>query len=101
MVAQIKANVTPRWLPKSKAQNIYCMVEGCGELSHTATLIVTYKDAQEYLDIPGHCCTTSFCARVTINVCTGKCTSHNLVSHALPSPGMEESSFANAQTQLG
>ena len=54
-----KANVTPRWLPKSKAHNIYCVVEGCGELSHTATSIVTYKVAQEYLDIPGDCCTTS------------------------------------------
>ena len=98
-----KANVTPRWLPKSKAHNIYCVVEGCGELSHTATSIVTYKVGQEYLDIPGvvpHL-NHSLCARVTINICTGKCTTHNLVRHAPPSPGMEETTFADAQTQLG
>ena len=29
-----KTNVTPRWLPRRKVRS-YCMVEGCGEESHT------------------------------------------------------------------
>ena len=29
----------------------YCMVEGCGEMSHTTTHIVTHDIAQEYLDL--------------------------------------------------
>lgn len=45
-----KTNVTPRWLPKTKVHS-YCMVEGCGELSHTTTSIVSVEVAREYLDI--------------------------------------------------
>ena len=29
----------------------YCIVEGCGEMSHTTTHIVTHDIAQEYLDL--------------------------------------------------
>ena len=45
-----KENIVPRWVKKNK-QLQYCMVEGCGEISHTTTKIVTYEIAQEYLDL--------------------------------------------------
>ena len=29
-----------------------CIVEGCGQISHTSTAMVSIKVAQEYMDIP-------------------------------------------------
>ena len=45
-----ETNVTPRWLPRRKVRS-YCMVEGCGEESHTTTSIVSFEVAREYLDM--------------------------------------------------
>ena len=48
-----RENVVPRWIPKDMRPKTlrYCMVEGCGEMSHTTTHIVTHEIAQEYLDL--------------------------------------------------
>lgn len=45
-----QADVLPRWFPKPKQRN-YCMVEGCREVSHTATSIAKYEVAREHLDL--------------------------------------------------
>ena len=47
-----KDNIIPHWLPKearSKAHS-YCMVKGCGDVSHT-TSSITYEVAREHLDL--------------------------------------------------
>ena len=46
-----KCDIIPRWLPTKSKAHRYCMVEGCGEVSHATTSIVSY--ALEYLDIAG------------------------------------------------
>ena len=48
-----RENVVPRWIPKDMRPKTlrYCTVEGCGEMSHTTTHIVTHEIAQEYLDL--------------------------------------------------
>ena len=49
-----KSDVTPRWVSKNKAPTCsYRIVEGCGDVSHTTTSIVSYEVAQEYLDLLG------------------------------------------------
>ena len=45
-----KENIVPRWVKKKK-QLHYCMVQDCGEISHTTTQIITHEIAQEYLDL--------------------------------------------------
>ena len=42
--------VSPRWAPKERHQ-MCCIIEGCGEVSHTSTTIATHNIAREYLDI--------------------------------------------------
>ena len=45
-----ETGVSPRWAPKERHQ-MCCIVEGCGEVSHTSTTIATHNIAREYLDI--------------------------------------------------
>ena len=72
-----KTNVTPRWLPRRKVRS-YCMVEGCGEESHTTTLIVSFEVAREYLDMiesdggTSQSLSLCNCQCVTTSICTGK-----------------------------
>ena len=44
-------NVNPRWCQTESVKPKFCMVEGCGEVSHTSTCMVTIDIVQGYLDI--------------------------------------------------